>query len=153
MARLKAYIANPLIFSPATREWYKNTMIPVVERYAEVINAPGVADGAKLDESMSKAERSKAIFDWNVKRLDQCDFVICVIDGVQTDDGTAWEVGYAWAKGKPSMAVRFDARDGCKEKVSRFTNLMIENSCVDMVEGLEALDQALAKYVAERSAE
>lgn len=152
MSRLKAYVANPLIFSPATREWYKGTMIPVVEKHVDVINLPTSSGGAKMDESMSKRERSKAIFDWNVKRLDQCDFVICVLDGVQTDDGTAWEVGYAWAKGKPSIGVRFDMRDGCKEKVSRFTNLMIENCCVDIVTSLEELDAVLANYVAEHEA-
>jgi nucleoside 2-deoxyribosyltransferase len=147
MTRLKAYIANPLIFHPGQLEWYKNVMLPVVEKYVDVINSPKVA-GFKLTDDMSNEQKSKTIFDDNVARLQKCDFVIVVIDGVQTDDGTAWEVGYAWAQGKPSIAVRFDARSGCHEQFSRYTNLMIENSCVDMVLGLDELDKALERYAA-----
>lgn len=147
MERPKAYIANPLIFHPGTREWYKNAMIPMVENYADVVNSPN-APFAKMPEGMTNQERSRAIFDANVVRLNQCDFVICITDGVQTDDGTAWEVGYAWAQGKPSILVRFDARDGCKEKVSRMTNLMLENCTKHFAYSLEDLDSALADFVA-----
>ena len=91
---LKVYIANPYIFSPATKEWYVNTMIPVVAWHVQVIYAP--TEEPQVDMStMTDAERSKWIFDLNVELLDEADFVICVSDGVQTDDGTAWEVGYA----------------------------------------------------------
>jgi nucleoside 2-deoxyribosyltransferase len=99
---------------------------------------------------MSDAEKSRWIFEHNVQMLAEADFVICVSDGVQTDDGTAWEVGYAWAQGKPSIGVRFDVRDGCREKFSKFTNLMIENCCVGFAYTLEELDAVLAKFVTER---
>lgn len=147
---LKAYIANPLIFSPATKEWYINRMIPVVEKYVDVINAPSKHSSQK-HETLSNEEKSRRIFDANVAMLDQTDFVICVLDGVQTDDGTAWEVGYAWAQGKPAIGVRFDVRDGCKEKVSKFTNIMIENCCVSFATDLESLDKVLAEFVTERT--
>jgi len=146
---LKAYIANPYIFSPATKEWYVNTMIPVVEKHVQVINAPTAEPLVDMSQ-MSDAEKSRWIFEHNVQMLAEADFVICVSDGVQTDDGTAWEVGYAWAQGKPSIGVRFDVRDGCREKFSKFTNLMIENCCVGFAYTLEELDAVLAKFITER---
>ena len=30
---------------------------------------------------------------------DACDVVVALLDGTQVDDGTAWEIGYAFAKG------------------------------------------------------
>jgi nucleoside 2-deoxyribosyltransferase len=146
MARLKAFVANPLIFHPGTTEWYKNVLNPVIEKYADVVMQPTTP--TKLTDDMTNEQKSKVIFDGNVDRLRHSDFLIVVIDGVQTDDGTAWELGAAWAMGKPAIAVRFDARSGCHEQFSRYTNLMIENSCFDMVVGLEDLDKALAKFTA-----
>ena len=43
---------------------------------------------------MLKAIRDRAA-------IDACDVVVALLDGAQVDDGTAWEIGYAYAKGKP----------------------------------------------------
>jgi nucleoside 2-deoxyribosyltransferase len=54
--------------------------------------------------------------------LNSSDIVVAVLDGVDVDSGTAWEIGYAYAKGKPVIGLRTDFRtlsDGV-------VNLMVE---------------------------
>jgi nucleoside 2-deoxyribosyltransferase len=72
----------------------------------------------------------------NKQALDACDIVVAVIDGADADSGTAWEMGYAFAKGKPVIALRTDFRKaGNHEQV----NLMLERSATAVVAGTEQL--------------
>lgn len=41
-----------------------------------------------------------------------CDLVVALLAGPQVDDGTAWEIGYAHAKGMPVIGIRTDFRFG-----------------------------------------
>ncbi len=43
--------------------------------------------------------------------IDDCDVVVALLDGAQVDDGTAWEIGNAYATGKPIIGVRTDFRN------------------------------------------
>ena len=61
--------------------------------------------------------------------IDACDAVVALLDGTQVDDGTAWEIGYAYAKGKPVVGIRTDFRNGGDTEYGR-VNAMIEGSCV-----------------------
>ena len=53
---------------------------------------------------------AKAIFDMDVEGLDWADMVVACMDGPDPDSGTAWECGYAFAKGKPIVCYRTDFR-------------------------------------------
>ncbi|MGA2893717.1 MAG: nucleoside 2-deoxyribosyltransferase [Xanthobacteraceae bacterium] len=53
---------------------------------------------------------AKAIFRMDVKGLDWADMVVACMDGPDPDSGTAWECGYAFAKGKPIVCYRTDFR-------------------------------------------
>lgn len=50
--------------------------------------------------SISNSDWAKAVFEEDVRELDASDKVIVIYDGLYSDTGTAWEVGYAYAKGK-----------------------------------------------------
>ena len=43
---------------------------------------------------------AKAVFDEDIKAIDACDTVVLLNWGMYSDSGTAWECGYAYAKGK-----------------------------------------------------
>jgi nucleoside 2-deoxyribosyltransferase len=59
--------------------------------------------------------------------LEDCDFIVAIIDGADADSGTSWEMGYGYAKGKTVISLRTDFRCvGCHELV----NLMLEESSV-----------------------
>ena len=49
---------------------------------------------------MSNAEWGRRVFEEDVKALDACDIVYVLYYGLYSDSGTAWEQGYAYAKGK-----------------------------------------------------
>lgn len=72
-------------------------------------------------------DRQKIIFSKNLKGIDNSDVLVAVLDGADVDSGTAWEIGYAFAKGKPIIGLRTDFRTlGIEGTV----NLMIERSVV-----------------------
>ena len=71
--------------------------------------------------------RQKIIFNKNLTGIENSDLMIAVIDGADVDSGTAWEIGYAFAKGKPVIGLRTDFRTlGIEGTV----NLMIERSVI-----------------------
>ncbi len=74
-----------------------------------------------------KKNRQMIIFDKNRKAIENSDMLVAVLDGTDVDSGTAWEIGYAHARGKPVFGLRTDFRTlGIEGTV----NLMIERSVV-----------------------
>jgi nucleoside 2-deoxyribosyltransferase len=74
-----------------------------------------------------KINRQMIIFNKNLAGIENSDILVSVIDGADVDSGTAWEIGYAFAKGKPVIGLRTDFRSlGIEGTV----NLMIERSVV-----------------------
>ena len=65
-------------------------------------------------------EWSSATFRLDRDAIDNCDLVLMVYHGNYSDTGTAWECGYAYAKGKPVVAVH----------TGDSSNLMVHESAV-----------------------
>ena len=57
--------------------------------------------------------------------LDKCSHVVAWLDGAQVDDGTAWEVGYAYAKSKSIHGIHTDFRQA-GDTTHSIVNAMIE---------------------------
>lgn len=71
--------------------------------------------------SMSNKEWGRRVFEEDVKALDWCDTVIYFCEGMSGDIGSAWECGYAYAKGKKIYIYYLGNKD---DKIS----LMVANS-------------------------
>jgi nucleoside 2-deoxyribosyltransferase len=56
------------------------------------------------------ADRTTSIFYANLAALRKADAIVAVCDGSQVDDGTAWEIGYAYGKNIQIFGLRTDAR-------------------------------------------
>ncbi len=71
-----------------------------------------------------------------------------MIDGADPDSGTSWEMGYAYAKGKPVVGLRTDFRPGAEHGV----NIMLSRSCRYLVEEETLQDDVsvVARAVARR---
>ena len=52
-------------------------------------------------ENLSNNEWAEAVFKMDVEALNKCNHVIAAYSGLYSDTGTAWEIGYAYAKGIP----------------------------------------------------
>jgi nucleoside 2-deoxyribosyltransferase/predicted secreted protein len=129
-AKYKVYLAAPL-FSDAERAY--NTQIADLLRknFFEVYLPQDTGD----DSGTRKTEEHERLFALNKKALEEADIIVAVIDGADADSGTAWEMGYAVAKGKRVIALRTDFR---RVGISEQVNLMLEQSA-DVVSGKEAL--------------
>lgn len=61
-------------------------------------------------EHEPREKTAAAIFQMDVQAIDWADMVVACMDGPDPDSGTAWECGYAYAKGKPIVCYRTDFR-------------------------------------------
>ena len=52
-------------------------------------------------ENLSNNEWAEAVFKMDVEALNKCDRVVAAYLGLRSDTGTAWEIGYAYAKNIP----------------------------------------------------
>jgi len=138
-----AYIAGPL-FNEGER-WF-DEQIDQVARAAGLTTFLPHRDGqeAKMRES---ADRARRIFAEDVTAIDRADIIIANLNGITTDDGTAWELGYAYAKGKHLVGVYTDWRLQFEHQT---VNLMIECSLHKLVSSLDELRAYLADYAADR---
>jgi nucleoside 2-deoxyribosyltransferase len=76
-------------------------------------------------EGLAGPERDGVIFRSHVAALESASCVVAVCDGSDTDSGTAWEMGYAEARGIPVIALSTDRR---KPWAGKRVNLMIRES-------------------------
>ena len=56
-----------------------------------------ISDG----ENLSNNEWAEAVFKMKVEALNKCNRVVAAYLGLRSDTGTAWEIGYAYAKNIP----------------------------------------------------
>lgn len=115
---MKIYVAGPLFTLPERR--FNSELAWLLRNYGHEVFLPQ-EHGLKP----TAARSPKEIFLVDVAGIDQCDVVVACIDGPDPDSGVAWELGYAYAKRKKTIAYRTDTRlyDG-QDKV----NLMLTES-------------------------
>jgi len=130
----RAYIAGPL-FDDGERWW-----IETVERV--VVDAGLSTFLPHRDNPVKTADNVAQIFDNDRRAIDDCDIVIASLNGVTTDDGTAWEIGYAFARRKHIIGLHTDWRMRFADEV---VNLMIECSLTELVRSLDDLTDALRR--------
>lgn len=131
------YVAGPL-FDEGERWW--------IETIEQRVAAAGFATFLPHRDNPPKtADNVGEIFANDRDGIDRCQVVVANLNGITTDDGTAWEVGYAYAKGKYIIGLHTDWRRRFDDEV---VNLMLECSVDVMVRSLDELDSALAAYLA-----
>ena len=131
---MKLYLAAPL-FSEAERAF--NLAV------AQALSAAGhevylpQRDTPKVDG----AARTTAVFRANLAALSNADAVVAVCEGPQVDDGTAWEVGYAYGRNIPVYGLRTDVRIG--PQLDERINLMILESLNELSPSIPQLIHTL----------
>lgn len=117
---MKFYLASPLGFAESTRG-HMLELVAAAQAHIEIINP---WDDHRFDEDLQRArsihdraERlalyhriNTGLGQGNEERIRQADGVIAVLDGTDVDSGTASEVGFAYALGKPIIGLRTDFR-------------------------------------------
>ena len=60
---------------------------------------------------LSNEDWAKQVFEMDIQAIDNCDEVVVLDFGLYSDSGTAWECGYAFAKGKKITTVSLTKGD------------------------------------------
>lgn len=150
-ARRRCYVASPLGFTEAGREYYARTMLPALGNVVEVVDPWSLT---KPDEFVA-AERSNRVREHalrvgqrNLEAIRGCEMLAAVLDGQEADSGTVVEVGYATGLGLRCFGLRSDLRRAGEPGVA--LNLQVEaiiaHSGGLIVQSLSALLRALANY-------
>ena len=102
MSTPRAYVAGPL-FDEGERWW--------IEKVEALVADAGFVTFLPHRDNPPKDEHNvRAIFENDKRGIDECDVVVASLNGVTTDDGTAWELGYAYATGKYIIGLHTDWR-------------------------------------------
>ena len=86
----------------------------------------------------------QTIFENNRDAIRTSDLLVANLNGITTDDGTAWELGYAAALQKPAIGVFTDWR--ARFEGEEVVNLMISSSLNTIVQSLDDLISTLNQY-------
>lgn len=133
------YLAGAL-FSEAERDFNKKLQRMMLDLGFDVFLPQEDAEDNK-DQRIDRNQ--SAIFNNCFGGLQKSDMVVTVLDGVDVDSGTAWELGYAYATGKKIVGIRTDFRIQTPDER---VNLMIQETLTDFVDSIEELEKVLLKY-------
>ena len=131
---LRVYAAGPLGFSDATRPFHDDVLVPALRgRGFEVLDpwsgGATIAAALAIDGHDERLEALRAanrvVASANEEMIRACDGVLAVLDGSDVDSGTAAEIGFAAALGRPVVGWRSDIR-AAGDNAGAVVNLQVE---------------------------
>lgn len=132
------YVAGPL-FDEGER-WF-------IEKVDQLVRDAGFETFLPHRDNPPKTEHNvREIFENDKGGIDRCQVVVANLNGIMTDDGTAWEMGYAFAKGKYTIGLYTDWRARFPN-TTEVVNLMMQCSMDQLVRSLDELDIALREWL------
>ncbi len=119
--QIKIYVASPLGFSEVGRDFMYARIIPEIEELGYSVLDPWKLTPDELiqpvlnlpygEEKREKwRELNRIIGKNNADAIRESSGLVAVLDGIDVDSGTASEIGYAAAFGKPVLGYRGDFR-------------------------------------------
>lgn len=135
------YLAGPL-FTQAEQSWLRGLKAELIAHGFEVCWPFELFKDGQISGWGPTAPRR--IMERCREALDRADLVVAWLDGTQVDDGTAWEIGYAHAKGKQVHGIRTDFRQAGDTSHS-VVNAMVEASCLTITRSIPDLLHALKR--------
>ncbi|HEY3319822.1 MAG TPA: nucleoside 2-deoxyribosyltransferase [Planctomycetota bacterium] len=142
----RIYLAGPL-FTLQERRINRElaALLPKALPGAEVL----LPQDFKHDDKYNDSRAFGLIFKDCIEGINNSACVVAWLDGPDSDSGTSFEVGYAYAKGIPVVGVRTDFR----LNQERGVNVMLSRACAAFVyrpafaEDVEGLAKAIATAV------
>jgi nucleoside 2-deoxyribosyltransferase len=132
-----AYIAGPL-FDEGER-WF-------IEGLEARVAALGFDTFLPHRDNPAKTEHNvRTIFDNDKGAIDRCDVIVANLNGITTDDGTAWELGYAFASGKYGIGLFTDWRARFPARLE-VVNLMMQCSLNVVARSIDEVESALTHW-------
>ncbi|MCK5588734.1 MAG: nucleoside 2-deoxyribosyltransferase [Candidatus Pacebacteria bacterium] len=109
---MKIYIAGPLFNE---MEQQRNIEISdILKKLKHEVYLPqddaGIAIKKIITNPKKEEEIRSTIFKKDIEALDWCDTILCLLDGRVPDEGTIFELGYAYAHKKKCLIFKTDSR-------------------------------------------
>ncbi len=152
--RLPCYVASPLGFTEAGRDYYSRVYLPALREVVEPVDPWALTSPQDVAAAVTDADRhalALRIGRRNLEAIRSCTLLAAFLDGQEPDSGTVAEVGYGAARGLICFGLRTDLRRSGEEGV--VLNLQVETLIVDsggqMTSSLAELVTALAAVVVE----
>jgi nucleoside 2-deoxyribosyltransferase len=131
---MKVYVAGPLGFTEASGHFYDSILLPRLREAglepldpwaggAEIAAARAIEDPVLRKTALTEANVITG--ERNAQLLTECAGVFAVLDGPDVDSGTAAEIGWAAAAGRPIVGWRSDVRSSGDNEGS-VVNLQVE---------------------------
>jgi nucleoside 2-deoxyribosyltransferase len=130
--RLRCYVAGPLGFTEAGRDYYHRTYLPALAEVVEPVDPWGLTSPEELAGAARdgrQRELALAIGRRNADAIRSCRLLVADLDGQELDSGTAAEVGYGAALGLICFGLRTDLRQIGEAGVA--VNLQVETFILD----------------------
>lgn len=111
--RQPCYLAGPLGFTEAGRDYYERIYVPTLATVIEPVDPWSLTEPEELAEAQARgrlAEFALTIGRRNAAAIRSCSLLAALLDGQEVDAGTAAEVGYAAALGLRCFGLRTDLR-------------------------------------------
>jgi nucleoside 2-deoxyribosyltransferase len=144
MPKRRCYVASPLGFTEAGRDYYERVYLPALASVVEPVDPWSL--GTVAPPSATERDRALAIGRANVEAIRSCELLVAQLDGQEPDSGTVAELGYGAGLGLRCYGLRSDIRQSGEPGVA--VNLQVETFVVDsggaMVATLEELVAALS---------
>jgi nucleoside 2-deoxyribosyltransferase len=147
--RPRCYVASPLGFTEAGRDYYQRVYLPALATVIEPVDPwalTGPGEFAQARRAGRLRELALAVGRRNAEAIRSCRLLAAHLDGQEPDAGTASEVGYAAALGLRCFGLRSDLRQSGEEGVA--VNLQVQTFISDsggrIVTALPELVSALA---------
>ena len=139
---MRIYIASPLC-SEAERDF--NLKLDEFIRDLGVDTYLPQRDGGLLSDlvkqGLNEQEVRMHLFGADVSAMDTCGAIVANLDGRSIDEGVCFELGYMYARQKPCIAIKTDARTYIRGRI----NLMIEGPLLGMASSWGDLRELLLK--------
>jgi nucleoside 2-deoxyribosyltransferase len=143
---MKIYLAGAL-FTTAERAFNKQVADRLAAGGHEVLlpqeRGPGAdATGGEGSDVRVRSMSAREILLKNKRDLDAADAVVAIMDGPDPDSGTAWECGYAYALGKPTVLLRTDIRGVGDLSASPYNAMITGSADVHLELPLASVEEA-----------
>ena len=133
---MKAYIAGPLL-TPKNQE-----LLEKIDNICKEFNIDTFLPHRDVGVYQT-GEDSKRFFKGDSEPLNECSFMVAVLNWKGIGSGTAWEIGYAYAKGIPVIGLVEDIKS---LKIQERMCVMCYNSVI-LIDSLDKLRYEIKKLI------
>ncbi|MGH2930243.1 MAG: nucleoside 2-deoxyribosyltransferase [Solirubrobacteraceae bacterium] len=130
--RSRCYLAGPLGFTEAGRDYLRRVYIPSLAEVVEPVDPWALATEQELAQARREGRQRELALEIgrrNAEAIRSCTLLAALLDGQEIDSGTAAEVGYGAALGLRCFGLRTDLRQHGEDGVA--VNLQVEALIVE----------------------